>query len=246
METQADYDDFAHVYNKYWSGFATRIIPILEQLALNECPPGAVVLDLCCGTGQLAQALTERGYKVAGVDGSEQMLNYARINAPKASFHCADVRYFELPTKFDIVFSTYDSLNHLLTHDDLENVCRNVYRQLETGGLFVFDMNLESGFLSRWVGSFNIRADDTVVAAESKYDEKDKLATLNMTIFAQYEGDKALWRRNDVMLTQRAYTVDEVIKSLTAAAFAEIEVFEARRDFELPEDGRAFFRAKKL
>lgn len=246
MESHAGYDDFALIYNKYWSGFATRIIPILEQLALNECPPGAAVLDLCCGTGQLAQALTERGYKVAGVDDSEQMLNYARINAPKASFQCADVRYFELPTKFDIAFSTYDSLNHLLTHDDLEKAFDHVYRQLETGGLFVFDMNLESGFQSRWVGPFNIRSDDTVVAAESKYDEKDKLATLNMTIFAQYKGDKALWRRNDVMLTQRAYTVDEVIATLTTVGFAGIEVFDARRDFELPEDGRAFFRAKKL
>ncbi|MCY4021282.1 MAG: class I SAM-dependent methyltransferase [Chloroflexi bacterium] len=246
METQADYDDFAHVYNKYWAGYSIRVVPILERLALNDYPQGAAILDLCCGTGQLASELTERGYKVAGVDSSEQMLTYARINAPKATFHCADVRDFELPKKFDIVFSTYDSLNHMLTLDDLGNVFRNVRRQLETGGVFVFDMNLESGFLSRWVGSFNIRADDTVVAAESKYDKNDKLATLNMTIFAQHKEDKALWRRNDVMLTQRAYKVDEVIATLTTVGFAGIEVFDARRDFELREDGRAFFTAKKL
>lgn len=246
MGRQADYDDFAHVYNKYWAGYSIRVVPILERLALNDFSPGAAILDLCCGTGQLAQALTERGYMVAGVDGSEQMLNYARINAPQASFHCADVRYFELPTKFDVVFSTYDSLNHMLTLDDLGNVFRNVRRQLETGGVFVFDMNLESGFLRRWVGSFNIRSDDTVLAAESKYDKDEKLATLYLTIFAQHKEDKALWRRNDVMLTQRAYTVDEVITTLTTAGFAGIEVFDARRDFDLREDGRAFFTAKKL
>lgn len=246
MEQHTGYDDFAHVYNKYWAGYSIRIVPILEQLALNDCPQGAAILDICCGTGQLASELTERGYKVAGVDGSKQMLNHARINAPKATFHCADVRYFELPTKFAIAFSTYDSLNHLLTHGDLEIAFRNVYRQLETGGVFVFDMNLESGFQSRWVGSFNIRSDDTVVAAESNYDENDKLASLNMTIFAQHKEDKALWRRNDLTLTQRAYTSDELIKTLATAGFADIEVFDARRDFELREDGRAFFRAKKL
>ncbi|MCY4072850.1 MAG: class I SAM-dependent methyltransferase [Chloroflexi bacterium] len=246
MEHHTGYDDFAQVYNQFWAGYSIRVVPILEQLALNDCPPGAHILDLCCGTGQLASELTERGYKVAGVDGSKQMLNHARINAPQATFHCADVRYFELPTKFDIAFSTYDSLNHLLTHDDLEKAFRNVYRQLETGGVFVFDMNLESGFQRRWVGSFNIRTDDTVVAAESKYDENDKLATLDITIFAQYKEDEALWRRNDVILTQRAFTVDEVIETLATSGFAEIEVFDARRDFELREDGRAFFTAKKL
>ena len=246
MEKHADYDDFARVYNKYWAGFSIRVVPILDQLALNDYPQGVAILDLCCGTGQLAYALTERGYKVAGVDGSKQMLNYARINAPKATFHCADVRCFELPTKFAISFSTYDSLNHLLTHKDLENVFRNVYRQLETGGVFVFDMNLESGFQSRWVGSFNIRTDDNVVAAESRYDEYDKLATIDISIFTQYREDKALWRRNDVSLTQRAYRSDELIEMLSTAGFAEIEVFDALRDFELREDGRAFFRAKKL
>lgn len=133
MEHYTDYDDFAQIYNRHWGGFSLQIIPILEQLALDGCPPQSAILDLCCGTGQLAEELTARGYKVTGVDGSEKMLRHARQNAPNANFYCADARSFDLSTNFAIVLSTYDSLNHLLTLEDLASVFRNVYRHLQPG-----------------------------------------------------------------------------------------------------------------
>ena len=246
MGKQTDYDDFAQVYNHHWGGFPVHIMPILDQLALNDFPQGTAILDLCCGTGQLASELTERGYNVTGVDVSNEMLKYARTNSPRAAFYMSDVRFFDLPTEFAIAISTFDSLNHLLTLYDLEKVFRNVYRQLEIRGVFVFDMNLESGFQSRWVAPFNILSETSVVVLASKYNENEKLATANITIFTQNEEDKSLWRRKDVKLTQRAYTVDELVKTLATAGFAEIEVFDALRDFKLRQVGRAFFRAKKL
>jgi ubiquinone/menaquinone biosynthesis C-methylase UbiE len=51
------YDRFAWVYDRYWAGdFATRVLPVLERLLLASLPAGARILDLCCGTGQLARA----------------------------------------------------------------------------------------------------------------------------------------------------------------------------------------------
>ena len=194
-------------------------------------------------------------YTVAGVDGSlEQMLSYAqpvlgrfhKCSKSDVSFLRCQSSCFELPSDFAIAFSTYDSLNHLLSLDDLQMVFVNVYRQLKTDGVFVFDMNLESGFQSRWVGPFNIWSENTAVITESEYNESEKLATANITIFSQNEDDKSLWRRTDVTLTQRAYTVDEIVKTLARASFADIEVFDALRDFKLRQVGRAFFRAKKL
>ena len=82
MPIYSDYDPFAWVYNKYWGNeFTPRVFPILEQLVLRELPAGARVLDLCCGTGQLAGTLTALGYRVTGVDGSTEMLRFARENA---------------------------------------------------------------------------------------------------------------------------------------------------------------------
>ncbi|MDR7586593.1 MAG: methyltransferase domain-containing protein, partial [Armatimonadota bacterium] len=79
----AEYDAFAWMYNRYWGQDSVqRFLPVIEKLVLPHLGPHARILDLCCGTGQLAQALAQRGYQVTGIDGSEEMIRYARINAP--------------------------------------------------------------------------------------------------------------------------------------------------------------------
>ncbi|HLJ09518.1 MAG TPA: ubiquinone/menaquinone biosynthesis methyltransferase [Acidimicrobiia bacterium] len=44
--------------------------------------PGAVVLDLACGTGDLCRALSAQGLRPVGIDRSAGMLAAARISAP--------------------------------------------------------------------------------------------------------------------------------------------------------------------
>jgi len=243
MEKYTDYNDFADIYNRYWGDFPLQILPILEELALKDFPAGTQILDVCCGTGQLAGELIRRGYEVTGIDGSDQMLKYARENAPTTPFIPSDVRSFMLMARFNIAFSTFDSLNHLLTLDDLELVFNNVYRQLEISGVFVFDMNLESGFLNRWTQPVNIADDDAAVMVNSRYDQDEKLATADITMFKQ--DNEACWKRSNVTLTQRAYSIHEIFETLAAVGFVHLEVFDAVEDFKLDQVGRAFFRAKK-
>ena len=51
----------------------------IEALGL---PPGATVLDVACGTGDLCRGLARAGYQRVGVDLSPGMLSHARTNAP--------------------------------------------------------------------------------------------------------------------------------------------------------------------
>jgi SAM-dependent methyltransferase len=63
-------------------------------------------LDLCCGQGNVSEALINRGCQVVGVDFSPAMLAYARDRVPNATFMEADAQ--DLPfddTEFDIVIS---------------------------------------------------------------------------------------------------------------------------------------------
>jgi SAM-dependent methyltransferase len=112
---------FARVYNLKWAGFAQRIAPkLLEYYArsaigsVNRC-----VLDLCCGTGQIALYFLEHGCQVTGIDLSEHMLDYARENARaylaggQARFIQADASRLALAERFGLVVSTFDALNHL-------------------------------------------------------------------------------------------------------------------------------------
>ncbi len=242
MSRYQDYDLFARIYNEFWGNFPIRMLPVLEQLALNAVPKGARVLDLCCGTGQFAKHLMEQGYEVVGVDGSEQMLSYARQHAPDATFHLADARDFSLASPVDVVFSTFDGLNHILDISELEQVFANIYHSLNAEGRFVFDLNMEQGFRRRWAGEFSIIEDENVIIVKSTYDEEQQLATADITMFYQESG----WHRADVSLTQTCYTEDEIKDVLAKVGFVDIEAYDAVSAFDLPQQvGRTFFSAQK-
>ena len=246
MTSYSDYDRFAWVYNKHWGGeYAQRVLPILENLVLRHLPAKARILDLCCGTGQLALTLTALGYRVTGLDGSKGMLKFAHENAPAGKFIVADARSFKLPDVHHAVVSTFDSLNHIMTLDELTDVFSNVYAALRKGGLFFFDLNTEEGYKATWHDSFGIVEDNLVCIVRSKYHQEERIAQFDATIFYLQGG----WQRSDLTLVQKCYSEAEVQSALKIAGFTEIHAYacdEQRSLEELSRDAeRAFFVCQK-
>ncbi len=245
-EKFSDYDDFAWIYNRHWGNrFTPGALAVLGELVLPEIPPGAAVLDLCCGTGQLARILSEEGYNVTGIDGSEEMLKYARENAPGVRFVRDDARTFNLPPSFSLVTSFFDSLNHVMVIEKLGAVFRNVYSCLEEEGLFIFDMNMEPGYLAQWQGYFGIVEDDHVCLFPQSYDVDSRTARFEATIFRLKDG----WYRFDVTLLQKCYSEEEIRNALSEAGFVIRDAFEytlesGRKDLDNHSD-RAFFLCEK-
>ena len=68
-------------------------------------PKNARVLDVGCGAGvPVAKFLVESGFKVVGIDFSDNMLKLARKNVPKAVFIEKDMN------KLDFAVSSFDGL----------------------------------------------------------------------------------------------------------------------------------------
>lgn len=152
-ERYTKYDAWAWLYNETMGPqYSQNQLQPLEKMLLPRLTQNAQLLDLCCGTGHLVQRLIERGYQVMGVDGSEEMLNYARQNSPDAKFLLGDARYFDLPCIFDAVFSTSASLNHIMTIQELQQVFQRVYTALKDGGWFLFDINHHEQMQRWWNG----------------------------------------------------------------------------------------------
>lgn len=243
-EIFTDYDRFAWFYNRYWGEeFSRPALGIFDSILLPHLPAGARILDLCCGTGQLAAGLIARGYRVTGVDGSESMLAFAKTNAPDADFVRADARTFSLPAVFAAAVSTFDSLNHILALDELVSVFRRVRAALCPSGRFVFDLNMESEFEN---GAFESRYDiveaDHACSVRSSYDKSSRLKRYDVKIYRKERGD---WEREELVLLQRYYREPEVAAALAEAGFENIEVLDAEREFDLAiSDGRAFFLAR--
>lgn len=243
-ERYTDYDPFAWFYNRYWgSTFADRCLAVIEQLLLSHLPEGARLLDLCCGTGQLAGVMAAQGFQVTGLDASEAMLAIARENTPQVEFVLGDARQFSLPASFHGVLSTFDSLNHLLTIEELTAGFHSVHAALLDGGRFLFDLNMEAGYRARWRGSAAMVDEDNVCAVRAAFDPEGKIGRNEITMF-RLEGER--WRRWDVTLTQRCYAAEEVHGALAQAGFGEITEREAERDLGLTGNvGRSFFLARK-
>lgn len=246
MLTYSDYDLFAWIYNKHWGNNFTELALIaLDKLVLPHLPARARILDLCCGTGQLAQTLMARGYRITGLDGSREMLRFARENAPGGEFIQDDARSFKLPAVYHAIVSTFDSLNHIMTLEDLTAVFRNVYAALRKGGLFLFDLNMEEGYKVTWNDNFGIVEDDHVCVVRSSYQTGERTARFDATIF-RWQGN---WERSDVTLLQRCYSEAEVRSALEAAGFSKIRAYACDLYLNLQdltkESERAFFLCQK-
>lgn len=246
MTDSSDYGPFARVYNVHWGSYATQVYPILKHLALQHLPKQSNVLDLCCGTGQLAAHLVDDGYVVTGIDASESMVEVAKANAPAATFHVQDVRT-GLPNRaaYAAVFSTFDSLNHLMTLEDLTRVFHNVHDALAAGGRFVFDLNMVAAYEARWRGTFAYVEDDHVCLVRSGHDAAERTGTMELTIF---ELGGTGWQRADVSLIQRWYAEEDVREGLRVVGFTDVRSYSA--DEPIVEGcptsvGRVFFVARR-
>jgi SAM-dependent methyltransferase len=240
----SDYDSFAWFYDRYWSReVPPQIMTVIDRLLIPHLPRGGRVLDLCCGTGYTSAELIKRGFEVTGLDRSKGMLRYARRNAPGARLILADARSFRLPPVYDSVIATFDSLNHIMTLDDLKKVFRHVHRALAPSGYFLFDMNMEKGFLQHWVEHFAIVEREGVCVLRGGYDKKQRVGRYDITMFRR-EGK--MWRRTETTLSEKCYTAKEIRGALQQAGFQEISAYDAEKEVGLAEHiGRTFFLARK-
>ncbi|WP_422372262.1 class I SAM-dependent methyltransferase [Hoeflea sp.] len=98
------------------------------------------VLDLGCGTGELAVTLA-KGRRVTGVEPAAAMLDHARRRQGSKDVRWveADARTVRLHETFDLVVMTGHAFQCLLTGHDQRALCATIAAHLAPGGTFIFD-----------------------------------------------------------------------------------------------------------
>ncbi len=98
------------------------------------------VLDLGCGTGELATVLAG-GRRVTGVEPAAAMLDHARRrpSAERVRWVEADARTVRLDETFDLIVMTGHAFQCLLSKDDQQALCATIAAHLAPGGTFIFD-----------------------------------------------------------------------------------------------------------
>lgn len=216
---------------------------ILEKEGLR--PRTAV--DLACGTGSVAILLAQRGIRVTAVDMSADMLTVAAQKAqdmPNApTFVCQSLQRLHLPKGVDLAVCALDSLDYITDPADCREAIRRVYKALNPGGVFIFDVNTPEKLRAMDGQVFLDEDDDVYCIWRGEFDEKTNICAYGMDLF-QREG--ALWRRSFEEHREYAYSQAELTEYLRAAGFTNIEVY-ADREFVAPRAGeqRIYFKARK-
>jgi ubiquinone/menaquinone biosynthesis C-methylase UbiE len=126
------------------------------SLAQEAHAAGHPVLELACGTGRVSVPVAEAGVRVVGLDVSAAMLGRAREKSAglaNVRWVEGDMRSFELPERFGLVFIPFRSFQHLLTVEDQLACLGCIQRHLVPGGRLAIDIfNPSVLMIAEWLG----------------------------------------------------------------------------------------------
>lgn len=211
----------------------------------HVAPRSAV--DLACGTGSVAIRLAKLGMQVTAVDLSEEMLCIASQkaqgmeNAP--TFVCQPLQKLYLPRAVDLAVCALDSMDYITDPEDCRQAIHRVYKALNPGGCFIFDVNTSEKLRAMDGQVFLDENEDTFCVWRGEFDEKTNILSYGMDIF-QRQGN--LWHRSFEEHLEYAYTANQLTGWLKEAGFTKIEVFSDLR-LEPPKTGeqRIYLKARK-
>jgi SAM-dependent methyltransferase len=213
----------AEAYNRLWGRYAIACAKSIYNLyTITVAPQSKAILDLCCGTGHLLKYFLDQGFMATGLDLSEHMLAHAQNNCYSyveqghAQFLLTDVRSFQLPTQFDLVTATYDSLNHLESAEALKEVFVKVQRVLSAHGMFVFDLNTTRG-LDDWNRVRVTDRDGYAVISRGFFDPSEGIARKKFSGF--YRIGNGYYERFEEIIANIALPVSEVESMLRHVGF---------------------------
>jgi ubiquinone/menaquinone biosynthesis C-methylase UbiE len=223
------------------------VVDFYKQLWTEEgCRPRTAV-DLACGTGSVALLLAREGLEVTAVDLSEEMLTVAQQKAQELSnppvFVCQSLQSLHLPRGVDLAVCALDSLDYILDPKDCAEAIRRVYRVLNPGGVFIFDVNTPEKLRAMDGQIFLDEDEDVFCVWRGEFDEKTNICSYGMDLFQRHGG---VWHRSFEEHQEYAYSAAQLKGYLRQAGFTHIEIY-ADRKFASPGIGeqRIYFKARK-
>ena len=222
-------------------------VAFYEEILRREGVTPRTVVDLACGTGSVTEILARKGYRVTGVDMSEEMLTEAAMKTMDMEqppmYSCQLLQNLRLPRGVDMAVCALDSLDYILDPEDCKEAIRRAYKALNPGGIFIFDVNTPEKLRAMDDQIFLDEDDEVYCVWRGEFDEETNICSYGMDLF-QREGN--MWRRSFEEHREYAYSQEQLTGFLKDAGFTHIEVY-ADRLFEAPRAGeqRIYFKARK-
>jgi len=271
------YFGFSYVYDLFmdnipYDHWCHYLVTLLKRYGVDS----GLVAELGCGTGAVTRRLQAYGYDMIGIDNSEQMLSVARERQqafeggsqevlitddqgdvfwdhkkemPPILYLEQDMRAFELYGTVSAFVSVCDSMNYLLSEEDLEAVFRLVNNYLDPQGVFIFDLKTEAYFSGLADKTIAENREEASFIWNNFYDSKTKINQYDLTIYVnedylgemsgdnrQREGEEeqeqGIFLRFDETHYQRVFDIETVKRVALRAGMEFVTALEAFTDKE--------------
>lgn len=245
-ERMEAYTSFAQVYDLFmdnvpYEDWCAYIAGLLKEYGIQD----GLVLELGCGTGSLTRALARKGYDMIGVDSSEEMLEIAmdkRRDGEDILYLQQDMREFELYGTVRAVVSICDSMNYILTYEDLVQVFRLVNNYLDPGGILIFDLN--TFYKYKEILGENTFAENRPEGSfiwENYFDEETGINEYDLTLFIRESGEENLYQKFEETHYQRAYQLSEVRRAVEEAGMEFLASYDEGAREPVKEDSQRIY-----
>ncbi len=188
------------------------------------------VLELGCGTGEIAIRLAQDNIQVFASDLSNEMIDITKHKAMQNNvpllLQKVDMRDFLTSKKVDMILCLCDSINYLLKEDEVKQTFHNVYNSLDEQGIFIFDSN-------------SIYKTETILKDYHEHNEDDEFifdwrAFMNENQILEHRVYiKDILENEEVSEThfQKTFTLDQYLEWLAETGFQTIELFGDFEDY---------------
>ncbi len=242
------YHELAYSYDRLTNDVNyPAVVDFYFEILRREGLQPRTAVDLACGTGSVALLLAGRGLQVTAVDMSEEMLCVASQKAQEQDLHpmfvCQKLQELRLPRGVDLAVCALDSLDYITEPAHCAEAIRRVYKALNPGGCFIFDVNTPEKLRAMDGQIFLDEDEDVFCLWRGEFDEKSNICSYGMDLF-QKKGE--LWHRSFEEHREYAYSARQLTEYLKTAGFTSIEVFADRR-FAPPAENeqRIYMKARK-
>ena len=242
------YENLAVSYDRLTNDVDSEAtVAFYNEILKREGLTPRTAVDLACGTGSVALRLARKGLQVTAVDMSWEMLMVAQQKAVEANvapqFACQKLQELHLPRAVDLAVCALDSIDYILNPDDCEKAIARVYKALNPGGCFIFDVNTPEKLRAMDGQVFLDEDEDVYCVWRGEFDQETNICSYGMDLF-QRHGET--WHRSFEEHREYAYSAQQLVDYLRRAGLTAIRVY-GDRTFAPPAEGeqRIYIKARK-
>lgn len=135
----SDYEKLARFYDGV-TGNQKQSAALIYKLINEYHPEAQTLMDAACGTGSHLVHLSKH-FVTSGLDICPEMLSIAYTKLSGVPLYQSDMTKFNFGKVYDVIICMNDSINHLTKRESWLKLFKNIFNNLESNGVFIFNVN---------------------------------------------------------------------------------------------------------